>query len=51
MRISANKNPMRKLQKYISLRLMVKLLALMKENVDRGAHALTGLMFAPLVIQ
>jgi len=24
--------------------------ALMKENVHRGAHALTGLMFAPSVI-
>ena len=25
-------------------------LALMKENVHRGAHALTGLMFAPSVL-
>jgi len=36
----------------MSRKLMFKVyqFALMKENVDRGAHALTDLVFAPLVM-
>jgi len=47
---------MRTLYKHISLKLIVKFIKkvrsenLMKENIHRGAHALTGLMFAPSVI-
>jgi len=46
------KSPMRTLYKHISLKLMEKFyqFALMKENVHRGAHALTALMFGPSVI-
>jgi len=45
------KSPMRTLYKHISLKAHGKVyqFALMKENVHRGAHALTGLMFAPSV--
>jgi len=41
------KLPIRTLYKHISLKLMVYQFALMKEDVHRGVHALTGLMFAP----
>jgi len=43
---------MRTLYTHVSLKLMVKFceFALMKENIHRGAHALTGLMFASSVI-
>jgi len=46
------KSPVRTLCKHISLSSHGKVyqFALMKENVDCGAHALTGLMFAPSVI-
>ena len=45
------KSPVGTLYKHISLKLMVIYqFALMKENVHRGAHALTGLMFAPSVM-
>jgi len=46
------KSQMRTLCKHISLSAHGKVyrFALMKENVHRGAHALTGLMFAPSVI-
>jgi len=44
------KIPMRILYKHISAHGKVYQFALMKENVHRGAHALTGLMFAPSVI-
>jgi len=44
------KSPMRTLYKHISLHGKVYQLALTKENVHLGAHALTGLMFAALVI-
>jgi len=42
------KSPMCTLYKHASLKLMAKVyqFALMKENVHRGAHTLTGLMFA-----
>ena len=45
------KSPMRTLYKHISIAHgKVYQFALMKENVHRGTHALTGLMFAPSVI-
>ena len=45
------KSSMHTLYKHLSLaRGKVYQFALMKENVHRGAHALTGLMFAPSVI-
>jgi len=43
------KNPMRTLYKHNSLKL-INQFTLMKENVHRGAHALTGFMFAPSAI-
>jgi len=53
MRILASKSPMRTIYKQIYFALAhgkVIQFALMKENVHRGAHALTGLMFADSVI-
>jgi len=45
------KTSMRTLYKHISIKIIVVYqLALMKENVHRGGHALTGLMFAFSVI-
>jgi len=50
MRIWASKN-LKTLYKHISIKIIVVYqLALMKENVHRGGHALTGLMFAFSVI-
>ena len=52
MRISASKKPKSRalLSYFTKAHGIIYQFAIMKENVHRGAHALTGLMFAPSVI-